>query len=907
MFSAVTQRSIRCQLAALMALTTLYFGSSCRRPPESEGSRAAAELEPGDLSLLLVTIDTLRPDRLEPYGASDVETPTLARLAASGIVFDRAYAVAPITLPSHASILTGLYPPQHGVRNNGINRLEGDFETMAETLRGEGFRTAAFVGAAVLGSPYGLAQGFEAYDDQIGGGSDATSRWGISDRPAAAVVGSTREWLDGLGADERFFAWVHLFDPHAPYSPPSPFAERYGPRPYDGEVAYIDSQIGRLLEHPRLGGNVVVAVVGDHGESLDEHGEGTHGILVYDSTLQIPWILTVPGGPQGLRDETPVSQIDILPTLLDFLGVDPRPQVTGRSLRPELAAAGEVSTAPLYAESYQGYSAYGWARLHSLLRWPWKLIQTTTPELYNLEKDPGEAINLAAREPDMVAALAAELANFIAESEQQIELDTETAEALRSLGYMAATQPRALENLQRPDPSEMIGLHNDLLDFFDRGPHSATETVAELQRVLRLDPDNLTALRELPQALADAGRYEEIEPVIQRLLPLDANPASILLLYATIEHQQGNRTDALELTEKALEIDPDLTKAWMERTILLLQLGDPDRARAVVEEALQQSPAEPWINIYYARLAEMVDAETESAIHRLQGALDQDPTILEGHLFLAEAQETSEEFQAAANTLRAALERWPNDLELHSRLGLLAIRLRDADAAEAHLSRALSLSEEPRPDLQAALDFARSQKSGAAPPTAAAPSPAVQQAAGHLQAGRLDEAQAELDGLLMAEPRNTAALSLLAAIQIQRQDLAGAEERLRQVVEIDPLQANTWSDLGLIVEQQGRVAEARQHYEKALQVDPGLWQAMVNLGISAGRQQDWQQAADYLEEALRIAPEQHDLHLELADLYAGPLDRPDAAKDHLSAFLSAAPGDPRANLVRQRLSQLADS
>ena len=147
----------------------------------------------------------------------------------------------------------------------------------------------------------------------------------------------------------------------------------------------------------------------------------------------------------------------------------------------------------------------------------------------------------------------------------------------------------------------------------------------------------------------------------------------------------------------------------------------------------------------------------------------------------------------------------------------------------------------------------------------------------------------------------------MAAIQIQRQDLSGAEERLRQDVEIDPLQANTWSDLGLIVEQQGRVAEARQHYEKALQVDPGLWQAMVNLGISAGRQQDWQQAADYLEEALRIAPEQHDLHLELADLYAGPLDRPDAARDHLNAFLSAAPGDPRANLVRQRLSQLADS
>ncbi|MGB5657893.1 MAG: tetratricopeptide repeat protein, partial [Thermoanaerobaculia bacterium] len=904
MFSAAIRRSLRWHLVVLAAVSV---GISCNRQPEPDASTADGELPIQEPSLLLVTVDTLRPDRLEPYGASDVETPTLARLAEGGIVFDRAYAVAPITLPSHASILTGLYPPQHGVRNNGINFLEEDLETLAEMLQGEGFRTAAFVGAAVLGRRYGLGQGFESYDDRIGGEGGSTSRWGISDRPAVQVVRSAREWLDGMGPQERFFAWVHLFDPHAPYAPPSPFAERYATRPYDGEVAYIDAQIGWLLEHPRIDRDVLVTVVGDHGESLDEHGEGTHGILVYDSTLQIPWILKVPGGPKGRREESPVSQIDILPTLLGFLGVDSRSGVQGRSLEPRIVANGELSVEPLYAESYQGFSAYGWARLHTLLRWPWKLIQATTPELYNLEQDPGETTDLAGQEQTLLETLEAELDPFIQESEQQIALDDETAQALRSLGYMAATQPRALEDHQRPDPREMIGLHNELLEFFDRGPHTPSETITELERVLDLDPDNLTALRELPQALADAGRYEEIEAVIQRILALDANPASILLLYATIEHQHGNLDKALGLTEEALELDPGLATAWMERTSLLLQLGDVGRARTVLEEAVRQCPEEPWLDIYYARLAEMADGQTESAVNRLRQALDEDPTILEGHLFLSEALESSEEIQAAADTLSAALERWPENPELHSRLGLLSIRLHDSDAAELHLSRALSLTPEPRPDIQAALDFVRSQSAGQTPGPAPDSTPGVQQAATHLQAGRLDDAQAELDRLHSDQPRDTDVLALMAAVQIQRGNLTGAEDLLQQVLEIDPQQASTWSDLGLIVEQQGRIDEARKHYDKALQIDPGLWQALVNLGISAGRQQDWQRAADYLEEALRVAPGQRDLHLELADLYAGPLNRPDLAKDHLASFLSAAPGDPRADLVRQRLSQLADN
>lgn len=279
---------------------------------------------------------------------------------------------------------------------------------------------------------------------------------------------------------------------------------------------------------------------------------------------------------------------------------------------------------------------------------------------------------------------------------------------------------------------------------------------------------------------------------------------------------------------------------------------------------------------------------------------------MEGHLFLSEALESSKEISSASDVIRVALERWPENSELHFRYGLLWIRLRDADAAELHLRQALSLSSEPRPEIQAALDFVLSQSGSQTPAGAATPVPGLQQAAAHLQAGRLDEAEAEVDRLLGTEPRNTDALSLLAAVQVQRGNLSGAEERLRQVLEIDPLQANTWSDLGLLVEQQGRSDEARVYYEKALQIDPGLWQALVNLGVSAGGHQRWQEAADFLEQALRAAPAQWDLHLELADLYAGPLNRPDLARSHLSSFLGAVPNHPRADLVRQRLSQLPD-
>ncbi|HMB55487.1 MAG TPA: sulfatase, partial [Thermoanaerobaculia bacterium] len=256
-------------------------------------------------SVLLITLDTTRADRLGAYGSSSARTPTLDNLAAAGTLFENAYAVAPLTLPAHASMLTGAYPPEHGVRNNGIHALAEEWTTLPEILAADGVRTAAVVAATVLDRRYGLAQGFEHYDDELR--AERTSAAAV-DRPAGAVTDAARRWLDGVGSDERFFLWVHYFDPHAPYAPPEGYRDLG--EPYDGEIAYMDAEIGRLLEHRRLAGDerLTVIVVGDHGESLGEHGELTHGMLVYDSTLRIPWIVHSTADAAGERRADRVDQ-----------------------------------------------------------------------------------------------------------------------------------------------------------------------------------------------------------------------------------------------------------------------------------------------------------------------------------------------------------------------------------------------------------------------------------------------------------------------------------------------------------------------------------------------------------------------------------------------------------------------
>jgi len=403
------------------------------------------------LHLLLITLDTARADRFSYAGASPVETPAVDSLAAEGTAFLQAVSPVPVTLPAHASILTGLLPPAHGVRNNGTYRLTESAVTLAERLTAGGYRTGAFVGASVLDSRYGLDQGFEVYDDDMPGKPGAEFE---AQRGAEAVVGRALAWLDGVG-EEPSFAWVHLFDPHMPYDPPEPERSRYPGAPYDGEIAYADRMIGRLLDGYRdrgLYGRTLVVFTADHGEALGEHGELTHGVFLFEPTVRVPMVMRAPGQSGGQRVVEQVRLIDLVPTVLDLLELGPAEGVDGRSLVP-LLRGDDLEPVPAYLETRLPLENHGWFELRGLRTPETKLITGPTTELYDLASDPGETTDLAARRAGTVGQMLRDLevraATAQAGSEgagERVEMDEATRRQLTALGYVssgASTEPSA--------------------------------------------------------------------------------------------------------------------------------------------------------------------------------------------------------------------------------------------------------------------------------------------------------------------------------------------------------------------------------------------------------------------------------------------------------------------------------
>ena len=409
------------------------------------------------LGVVLITVDTTRADRLTPYGFMDASMPVFERLAREGVVFDQATSVAPLTLPAHASVLTGLWPPAHGVRDNVSLPLADTHVTLAEVLRGQGFRTAAFVGSDVLHSDRGLSQGFEYYR---GPDHDFRFEQGAAQRPAGEVVSEATGWLRHLDG-ARFFAWVHLYDAHRPYEPPEPFATRYANDPYVGEIAYVDAQIGRLLdalERERLLDRTVVIVAGDHGESLGDHGERDHGVFVYESVLRVPLIVRAPLVPPGHVGSV-VRLIDVMPTTLALLGV-PSPPTDGVRLTD--AMAGRPQELEAYSESLYPQRR-GWSPLRALRDGRFKLIDAPRPELYDLERDPYEEHNLYARRAGLARAMQNRLA-VLSGSDWQAHRVTsgetiapDILARLSALGYMTGSPPAdAAPRSLLPDPKDFM-------------------------------------------------------------------------------------------------------------------------------------------------------------------------------------------------------------------------------------------------------------------------------------------------------------------------------------------------------------------------------------------------------------------------------------------------------------------
>ena len=447
-------------------------------PPPAPEPTAAESREVGNLNVILITIDTLRADRVSSYGSKDVETPTLDGFADEGVRFANAASTVPFTLPAHTSILTGLYPPGHGVRENVGYTVGEELTTLAEALSAHGWSTAGFVSAFVLDSRWGIAQGFDHYFDDFDLSSfDETPNLSAVQRSGAETIAAAETWFEERDDKAPFFVWLHLYDPHDPYTPPEPYLSQHPGRPYDGEVAYTDALLGgfrQFLEGRGLLDDSLVILTGDHGEGLGDHGESSHGFFIYDSTIHVPLIIRPPGAFAGGRVvDTAVSHVDLYPTVLDAVGIDLPQPVHGTSLMAFVTGEDPPMDREVYSESLYPLLHYGWAPLRSVRTDQYKLISAPRPEVYNLVGDPREGRDLAAARPVLLTDLETRLAGLrsaidIGEGSDapSPDLDPQTLAQLQALGYAAGQGGVGLdeeEDRPRTDPKDRIGIHRTVM------------------------------------------------------------------------------------------------------------------------------------------------------------------------------------------------------------------------------------------------------------------------------------------------------------------------------------------------------------------------------------------------------------------------------------------------------------
>ena len=536
----------------------------------------------GDLdgfSVLLITLDTTRADHLGCYGGP-AETPALDRLAREGALFEQASAVAPVTLPTHTSILTGLTPPTHGVRGNGVYALSAEPALLPDRLRREGYQTAAVLAATVLDRKHGLARGFDRYEDDR---ASMTTVTGVSDpsRDGDAVTEQALEVADDFERDRPYMLWVHYFDPHYPYEPPEDIASRRGPSRHDlyiGEIEAMDRSIDRLLQGLRRKGlldRTLIVVVGDHGEGITgPHDESTHGLLLYEDTLRIPLIFHAAGRlPAGRRDQALASQVDVLPTVLELLGFAIPDALEGDSLVPRLldepVSAETPASSVHYAETFLPWDAYSWSPLFQVRRGNWKLVDGPRRELYRLDTDPEETDNLVDREPDRVRELLAELERIrganpgSGQFARSIVPDAKEAARLRQLGYVESVGAPAdipeLSELRHPADCITLFDRLDRARFLQAGGQ-LQEAMNLYEEILAADPTNFMAASEMASACLDAGRPEDAERWYREVMELRPNDPSVHSRLATTRLtravgllRQGRRTDAKRLKDQALE------------------------------------------------------------------------------------------------------------------------------------------------------------------------------------------------------------------------------------------------------------------------------------------------------------------------------------------------------------------
>lgn len=683
------EKFLRAKAGLVLTVFGLAVTAACTRSPDSDA-----------VSVALVIVDTLRADHLGCYGSA-TPTPNLDQLARDGSVFLDATAHSPLTLPSHASILTGTTPLYHGIKDNGRYELLEEFETVAEMLKRSGYQTAAFVGAYPVHSRFGLNQGFDIYDD-----SQLRAR---GEKEADEVVTAARDWLEQR-KEGPFFLWVHIFDPHSPYKPPESLGKEY-PESYGGEVAYVDDALERLFS--ALGENVLTVFTSDHGEGLGEHGEDNHALFIYDSTLRVPLIFAGPGVPRGSILEEQARSIDIVPTILDL--VDQRDlcdACQGTSLVP-LMQGGDFAPVTSYAETFFPRLNLGWSELRSVRREGWKYIAAPEPELYDLNSDPKELENLARGEPDKLQEFARALAAIEESDTGPIEVsgtapDQETVGLLRSLGYVSAGTSSNEEG-PLPDPKSRIGLWQSFIrgvEHSDAGRFD--DAIRELEAVLKEDSGMLAARGYLSEAYFNRGDYEAAAAQCRQYLESDPNDFQSTYLLAESDLRLGYVHQAVKGFEDAARLDPTSAGPLARLANLYLREGKDAKAQELIDSGLERDPGDALALFVHGKLL-LKEGKRDDAETAFRGSLAANPSEPAVQMQLANLLLEQKRAAEAESLLAKSVAQQPDNSLFHFALGRAQAFSGQDERAAQSFQRSLELNPN-QPELKTLLEQYRAQK-----------------------------------------------------------------------------------------------------------------------------------------------------------------------------------------------------
>jgi len=682
---AVTAIIALAVVAAVVAIFLSMRGERRRQEAPHQDASLLSTVATTELNVILITVDTLRADRIGAYGSDRVATPNMDRLASEGILFTNAASTVPFTLPAHSSIMTGSYPPQHGVRENVGYVLGSSLPTLAEEMSAGGRSTAGFVSAFVLDARWGIGRGFGTYFDEFDLKENESANLGSVQRDGADTIAEAVRWLDS-SPEQPLFLWLHLYDAHDPYEPIEPYRSQYPNRPYEGEVAYTDFLIGEFrsaLEERGLLDSSLLILTADHGEGLGQHREGFHGFFIYDSTVHVPLMIRLPGqeGAGRVVDEA-VSHVDLMPTILEIVGQPIPEEAQGQSLVPLLqgTTVDEFESA-IYTESMYPLLHYGWAPLRSLRKGQYKFIDSPQPELYDLAADPLEQSNILLEERRMSRELKDQLDLMVEQLKsdepaavEPAELDEETLLQLRALGYMAGSGGIDVDEenaWDRTDPKERIGLHQLVMSAqSDLGKEKTQEAKQKLEEVLSTDPSVVDAHQMLGSIAVQEESYEEAVEHFRGALEVRDDHITSIRGLAHAYRQLDMAEEALLGFQQVLALEPGDTMATLGTVEILIELERRPEAIELLQATTEtDEPAPVLLN----QLGELLTLEdrTSEALAAFEKAIAAKPDMAPAKFNLAVLLEEGGDLRRAVTLYEEVIEQAPDHFQAQFNLGRL--------------------------------------------------------------------------------------------------------------------------------------------------------------------------------------------------------------------------------------------